>query len=286
MFIPQYISRCVIDTINKVCTPVFRLTDKTKAIILFHHFGYPQKMDEINKIIGDRQLLVIEDCAHSFDSQYRGKRVGTFGDIAIFSFPKFFPTILGGCLVTGDERILTYAYNYLKSNRSFWKEVYHNFILFFTIMNTGVKNSWIRYITSQIEIKNGQIFHKIPNPNKRVCRLFAEEFKDARYSEKRRANYEFIKHQLRDCKYLAHLEEESEVVPFTVPYVCREPERIRSELQKFNILVGVEHHFDMNRNIFCPQYKEVVALPVHQYISQKEISYVLKTLRYVEEKIN
>jgi dTDP-4-amino-4,6-dideoxygalactose transaminase len=286
VLVPQYISHCVIDIVKKVCRPVYRLTDKTKAIILFHQFGYPQKMDEIYKIIGGKDILVIEDCAHSFYSRYKDKRIGLFGEAAIFSFPKIFPTILGGCLITDNTRILNYAYNYLRRNKSFWKEIYHNFILIPTFINGAVKNRWIKYVAALMVAKNWKLFHKFPNPNELVCHLLEENIKDVEYhAKKRQANLKLIKQRLKDCQYLDKLEEECEVVPFAVPYFCREPERICEEMGKFNILTGV-NQFDMNRNIFSPRYEKVIALPVHQDLSSEEINYMLEVLKYVESKIN
>jgi dTDP-4-amino-4,6-dideoxygalactose transaminase len=62
------------------------ITPKTKAIVLVHLLGYPANMTEIMKIIEEHKLFVIEDCAQAHLSYYDDKLVGTFGDIATFSF--------------------------------------------------------------------------------------------------------------------------------------------------------------------------------------------------------
>lgn len=54
--------------------------------MVVHLYGQPCEMDEIVKIAKEFKLFVIEDCAEAFGSEYNGKRVGTFGDIACFSF--------------------------------------------------------------------------------------------------------------------------------------------------------------------------------------------------------
>jgi len=62
-----------------------RITDRTKAIIVVHLFGLPAEMDEIMAIAKKHNLRVIEDCAQAPGAIYKGKPVGTFGDVGIFS---------------------------------------------------------------------------------------------------------------------------------------------------------------------------------------------------------
>lgn len=89
-----------------------KITQKTKAIIPVHLYGQPCKMDEIMKIANDHKLYVIEDCAQAHGAIYKGKRVGSFGNAAGFSFyPGKNLGALGdaGALVTNDEKIATKA---------------------------------------------------------------------------------------------------------------------------------------------------------------------------------
>lgn len=63
-----------------------KITPKTKAIIPVHLYGLPAEMDEIMAIARRHNLKVLEDCAQAHGATYRGKTVGTFGDVATFSF--------------------------------------------------------------------------------------------------------------------------------------------------------------------------------------------------------
>ncbi|MBI5620290.1 aminotransferase class I/II-fold pyridoxal phosphate-dependent enzyme [Candidatus Gottesmanbacteria bacterium] len=63
-----------------------KITKRTKAIIVQHTFGTPATMDEILALAAKHKLLIIEDCAHSLGATYKGKKVGTLGDAAFFSF--------------------------------------------------------------------------------------------------------------------------------------------------------------------------------------------------------
>jgi len=78
---------CLPDTLNVDPDCVARaITPKTKAIIPVHFGGQPCDMDSILEIARRHKLYVIEDAAHALPSNYRGKRVGTIGDITCFSF--------------------------------------------------------------------------------------------------------------------------------------------------------------------------------------------------------
>lgn len=62
------------------------ITEKTKAIVAVHLYGLAAELDQILKISRKYNLLVIEDCAQAHGALYKGRKVGTFGDAACFSF--------------------------------------------------------------------------------------------------------------------------------------------------------------------------------------------------------
>lgn len=82
-----------------------KITEKTKAIIVVHMAGFPAKMDEIMAIAKRHDLKVIEDACHGPLSEYNGKKLGTIGDVATYSFfsNKNISTGEGGMLVTNNE---------------------------------------------------------------------------------------------------------------------------------------------------------------------------------------
>ncbi len=83
------------------------ITPATKAIIPVHLYGHPCDMDAINDIARKHNLFVIEDAAEAHGAEYRGKKVGSFGDIACFSFfgNKIITTGEGGMCLTDDAEI-------------------------------------------------------------------------------------------------------------------------------------------------------------------------------------
>lgn len=89
-------------SIQKVLTP------RTRAIITVHLAGWPCEMDEILALARARGIHVVEDCAQALGATYRGRPVGSFGDVAAFSFcqDKIMTTAgEGGMVTTNNEQI-------------------------------------------------------------------------------------------------------------------------------------------------------------------------------------
>jgi dTDP-4-amino-4,6-dideoxygalactose transaminase len=81
-----------------------KITPRTRAIMPTHFAGLPVDMDALYRLAERRGLRVIEDAALAIGSSWRGRRIGSFGDICIFSFHpnKNMTTIEGGALVVND----------------------------------------------------------------------------------------------------------------------------------------------------------------------------------------
>ena len=93
------------DSLNLDPAEIARLvTPKTRAVLVIHYQGAPADMLRIQHEAHRRGLFVIEDCAQSIGSSYRGRKVGTWGDIATFSFQanKTMTSGEGGMIVTRD----------------------------------------------------------------------------------------------------------------------------------------------------------------------------------------
>ena len=82
-----------------------KITKKTKAIVITHLCGHPCDMKRITRIIKKYNLFLIEDCSHAHGSTYYKKKVGTFGDIGVFSLDnnKLLAAGEGGILVTNKK---------------------------------------------------------------------------------------------------------------------------------------------------------------------------------------
>jgi dTDP-4-amino-4,6-dideoxygalactose transaminase len=98
------------------------ITPKTRAIMPVHFAGLPVDMDDLYGLAAEHGLRVVEDAAHAIGSKYKGKPIGSFGDLVVFSFHpnKNMTTIEGGAISTGDtqaaELLEQYRFHGIKRN--------------------------------------------------------------------------------------------------------------------------------------------------------------------------
>ncbi|WP_114327491.1 DegT/DnrJ/EryC1/StrS family aminotransferase [Candidatus Colwellia aromaticivorans] len=83
------------------------ITDKTKAILSVNLLGNPNDYERMQKIIGERNIFILEDNCESMGATLQGKQAGTFGIMGTFSsfFSHHIATMEGGCIVTDDEEL-------------------------------------------------------------------------------------------------------------------------------------------------------------------------------------
>lgn len=98
------------------------ITSKTKAVICVHLAGWPCDMDPINDLAREHGLKVIEDCAQCHGATYKGRPVGSLGDVAAFSFcqDKIMTTGgEGGMLTTNNEQLWRRAWEFKDHGKSY-----------------------------------------------------------------------------------------------------------------------------------------------------------------------
>jgi dTDP-4-amino-4,6-dideoxygalactose transaminase/acetyltransferase-like isoleucine patch superfamily enzyme len=97
-----------------------RLTPRTKALVVVHLYGQPAEMDELQALCREKNVKLVEDCAQAHGARFRDRRIGTFGDVAAFSF---FPTkplgALGdaGAVVTRDAKLARFCRMFVNHGR-------------------------------------------------------------------------------------------------------------------------------------------------------------------------
>jgi dTDP-4-amino-4,6-dideoxygalactose transaminase len=120
-------------------------TSRTKAIMPVHYAGLPVDLDPIYEIAQRRNLRVIEDAAHAMGSAYKGKRIGTFGDIQVFSFHpiKNMTSGEGGCVVSNspaEQRFLNLQ-RFHGIDRSIWDRFSKNASCYYDVVYPGSKSN-------------------------------------------------------------------------------------------------------------------------------------------------
>lgn len=121
-----------------------RITPRTKAIVPVHLYGQPADMDAIGEIARRHKLIVIEDAAQAHGAEYKGRRVGSLGDLAAFSFypGKNLGAYGEGGLVTTNNVAYAEQIRLLRNWGS--KQRYHNEIKAFNYRMDGIQGAILR----------------------------------------------------------------------------------------------------------------------------------------------
>lgn len=113
---PSFVDISLLDYNMDLDALAATLNDKTRVVIPTHLFGYPMDTKGVNKLCGEQgDIVVVQDCAHSFGAKFGGSYVCNHGDVAIFglNISKQVSSVFGGMLTTNDEGL----YNKLRAYR-------------------------------------------------------------------------------------------------------------------------------------------------------------------------
>ncbi len=152
-----------------------KITARTKAIIPVHLYGLACDMDKIMSIAKKRNLKILEDCAQSFGSLYKDKKVGSIGDCGAMSF---FPAKTLGCygdggmVITNDEGIAS-RIKMLRNHGSSAKYYYtaHGFNSRLDTIQAAILRVKLKYIDKWINqrIKNALLYNDLLSKSKDIA---------------------------------------------------------------------------------------------------------------------
>ncbi|MBD2178832.1 DegT/DnrJ/EryC1/StrS aminotransferase family protein [Pseudanabaena sp. FACHB-1998] len=150
------------------------ITPKTKAIMAVHLYGHPCEMSALKEIANEYRIFLIEDCAEAIGSKYQGIHVGTFGDVATFSFygNKTITTGEGGMVVTNDQTIFERVVHFKGQGLAKYREYWHDVIGY----NYRMTNICAAIGLAQLERVN-----EILTKKRQVAELYKELLKETDY---------------------------------------------------------------------------------------------------------
>ncbi len=186
-----------VDTIKE------KLTKKTKAVIPVHFNGWPCEMDKIMDLAKSHNLFVIEDCAQAHGAEYQGRKIGSWGHIASFSFcqDKIMTTGGEGGMVTTNDTALWQKLWAVKDHGKNYDTVYHKqHPLGFRWLHEAVGTNW-RMTEMQAAIGRCQL-KKLPDwlvQRAKLAQMFSEglakidcfKVMDLKQSDIKHANYKY-----------------------------------------------------------------------------------------------
>lgn len=252
-----------------------RLTRRTKAIMPVHYSGGVGSLDDIYSFAKENDLRVVEDACHAFGSYYKGRKVGSFGDISCFSFDgiKTITSGEGGAIVTDDEAVLQRVRDarLLGVEKDTEKRYKGERSWDFDVKQQG----W-RYHMSNIMAAIGiEQFKRLPEFAASRRNLAKQYYKNLKHVE----SIELLKQDL------------DSIVPhiFVIKLKSENREKIRKRLLERGIENGVHYqpnHFlsfyNMNGDITLPItemiFPKLLSLPLHPDLKDSDIDYICKEL--------
>lgn len=241
------------------------ITDKTKAILPVHLYGHPANMDPIMEIARKYNLFVIEDACQAHGTEYKGKKVGSIGDLGCFSF---YPAKNlgaygdGGMIVTNNKELadkLRMLRNYGQPQKH-----YHDFV--------GV-NSRLAEIQAAILRVKLKHLDEWNESRRKVANL---------YNECLESFGVIIPVEKKYAKHVYHL------------YVirCKERDKVKQYLLKNGIQTQVHYpipvhkqkaYSDSGGNAQLPITEkicsEILSLPIYPSLKDKELEYIANTIK-------
>jgi perosamine synthetase len=146
-----------------------KITDKTKAIVVVHLFGMPSKMDELVAVAKKHNLKILEDASHAHGATYKGKPIGSFGDVSIFSMQgnKLCPSGEGGILLCDDQEMLEAATRLghyerllnLESDNKYFAATGFGFKFRMAPMAAALAHSQLAKLKERNEVRNANCQH-------------------------------------------------------------------------------------------------------------------------------
>jgi perosamine synthetase len=199
-----------------------KISTKTRAIIVVHLAGNPCDMAEIMKIADDKNIPVIEDCAHALGSKYRGKSCGGIGKIGCFSFypTKIITTSEGGVITTNSDVIAEKARQIRNHGRASFgpseiTELGFNYRL--SEIHAALGLSQIKHIHSFIRQRN------------KIAEAYNRELRKIKWLQPQRVN------EGNFCSYYAYILKVKKGAPIT-------RDGLRNILEKRGIMTSVLYH--------------------------------------------
>ncbi len=252
-----------------------KLTDRTKAIIPVHYASRVGELDRIYDFAREHKLRVIEDAAHAFGTVYKGKKVGSFGDIACFSFDgiKNITSGEGGVVVTSDDEVAQFVKDarLLGVQKDTEKRYEGQRSWEFDVTHQGY-----RYHMSNLFAAIGIV----------QLERFEKEFKPAR--QKMAKTYHKAFHEIKDLKLF--LDDYDEIVPqiFPIRALNNRRDGLRQHLLDNNIECGIHYYPNHLLSYYGVQkgalpvtekiYSELLSIPLHPDVTENDQEYIIKCI--------
>ncbi|MFH1890134.1 MAG: DegT/DnrJ/EryC1/StrS family aminotransferase [Candidatus Kuenenbacteria bacterium] len=281
IIVPDWIGYWVYNQIQSYAFPAKQYSPRSKAIMVYHQYGYPQDMHKIMEFATQKNLVVIEDCAHAIDSQYKGKQVGTFGDFSIYSFSKWFFCFALGGVTSKHSDFKDFAMSEIKQT-PFGATFFKDFSKYIYEKSSFSKNNWFKKNANLLLNTSYALYDDALRPSSIAQKLFNSKID---YEIKiRKKRYQFFLEQTKHLGICDHLEKDG-ITPYVIPIIVSQSKQqpILNGLNKMGVNTDI-YNFDVNRNILDPKFVKTIWIPCHASISSDQFAHITRLIIDVIKK--
>jgi len=287
--VENFLKKCTFD--ERIKKPVNPKTGRiVKGMLIVHYGGHPCEMDKLLALSKKYNIFLVEDAAHAIGAEYKGKKIGSIGDITCFSFyaTKNITTGEGGMLTTNDkelaEKLRVLSMYGISDARKIWKRYSPKGTWDYDIQFLGLK---CNFTDMQASLGIHQLaklseFTRIRNE---FAQIYDDEFKEVEgliipekedYCVHARHLYPLlIENSLFDVKRDQLIEQLKEMNIGTS--VLFKPLYMHSFYQDF--LKETDNLYPVSDSVF----QRLINLPISPKIKYQDIQYIAKTLRSILE---
>lgn len=256
------------------------ITNDCKALLLVHYFGFPNDIDYALTFANQHNIILLEDCAHSFLTRIHGKIIGTFGEAGFYSYHKTLPIPDGAGIYdqrTSDANLQKYIDQTNQIISLEWTKrlviaLLHN--LYMTSFIWNILSHSYNQLKSPPASKPASRMSAL---SEKILHSYESDFDNLIKS--RRNNYELLANELNyleTCTLLFPDLDEG-ICPYALPITVEDPAQYISYLNRQG--VPAQRWPDLpkevlNDPIFSVSTKyasQVILLPIHQSLNEKSI---------------
>ena len=250
------------------------ITSKTKVIMIVHLYGQVADIPKIRKIADKYNLIVLEDCAEAIGSKYKNKPVGTFGDVATFSFfgNKTISTGEGGMVVFKDENLAKKARILRDHGMDPLKKYWHQVSGF---------NYRITNLQAAIGVAQLERFKEIVDKKIQISNWYQSELSSCKGIELKPANSKFIIHS--NWLFTVILNDELDK-KYVIKRLLELGIETRRVFYSLNEMPPFKNYRTSNNLTFSKKLsKQGISLPSSVSLQREEVSYVVNSLNKIIE---
>ncbi len=275
ILVPPFLGGCVLSALTHTIFPSVRPSEKTTVIMVYHQFGFSQKIEAIQEVAKQKGWHILSNCSNTISSRANGVSILDWGDVSIVSFAKLFSTGLGGGLVTASQEVQERYRTATASNEVHGRWAQKALSVIQSAHATDMQTESMRL---EIEGVYGYLPEIVAFPDAAAASLPQDQSTlETDFNRRKRLlgiAQDFFPDKIPDCK-------NTEVVPFAIPIRGNREtlDRISKEIHNTLEYHAPVLHFDFACNMLASQYEPALVLGCHEEWDEENFTRICRLIQ-------